>query len=363
MKMSEQNTITRFNNNLSRFFWTALSHTRFEPASSLFLAKTVLSQRRARELRARWSLEGVQVPPLMIVSITNRCNLQCRGCYAHAIHSGTEDEMSDARLAELVQEADTLGVSIIMIAGGEPLLRPVFFELAERYPHILFPVFTNGLLIEKKALARFKQLRNLVPILSLEGQQSETDLRRGNGVYAAVNGKMNLLREAGILFGTSLTLTRLNFDLITSVDFQYELRACGSQVSIFVDYVPVQPGTEGLTLTAEQKRSEASWMNSLRRQVPGLFVSLPGDEEEYGGCLAGGRGFIHVNPSGHLEPCPFAPFSDADLMQMSLKEALSSDFLRILRENAGKMKEAQGGCVLWENRTWVLEQLKASRIV
>jgi MoaA/NifB/PqqE/SkfB family radical SAM enzyme len=102
-------------------------------------------------------------------------------------------------------------------------------------------------------------------------------------------------------------------------------------------------------------------MRSLRERLPRLFVSLPGDEEQYGGCLAAGRGFIHINPSGHLEPCPFAPFSDADLTKMSLKQALGSDFLRIIRENAGKLKESQGGCTLWENRAWVVEQVKASQ--
>jgi MoaA/NifB/PqqE/SkfB family radical SAM enzyme len=205
-------------------------------------------------------------------------------------------------------------------------------------------------------------LRNLVPSLSLEGQQAETDLRRGSGVYEQVKEKMRLLRKAGILFGTSLTLTRQNFDLITSSAFQKALSQSGSQVSLFVDYVPVQPGTEPLTLTAEQKHCEARWINSLRKQLPGLFINLPGDEEEYGGCLAGGRGFIHINPSGHLEPCPFAPFSDVDLTKMSLKQALGSDFLRIIRENAGKMKESQGGCALWENHAWVLEQLKEAGI-
>jgi MoaA/NifB/PqqE/SkfB family radical SAM enzyme len=359
--MSENNYVVKFDRNLSRFFRTAFLGSGGGLASTAFLLRTMLQQRRAVSVRARWTKKDIQVPPLLIASITNRCNLQCKGCYAHAIHTTTEAEMSDTRLMEVVREADELGISIIMIAGGEPLLRPVFFELARLYPHILFPVFTNGLLIDETNLAQFEKLRNLVPILSLEGQQAETDLRRGSGVFETVNKKMRLLRKAGILFGTSLTLTRLNFDLITSVDFQNSLSQHGSQVSIFVDYVPVQAGTEALTLTPEQKAREAQWMRSLRERLPGLFVSLPGDEEQYGGCLAAGRGFVHINPSGHLEPCPFAPFSDADLTKMSLKQALGSDFLRILRENADKLEESQGGCTLWENRAWVVEQIKASR--
>jgi MoaA/NifB/PqqE/SkfB family radical SAM enzyme len=173
---------------------------------------------------------------------------------------------------------------------------------------------------------------------------------------------MDLLRQAGIRFGTSITQTRQNFELVTSLSFQRQLSRSGSQVSFFVNYVPVKAGTESLTLTPEQKRSELPSIEILRGQLPGSFVSLPGDEEQYGGCLAAGRGFIHVNPSGHLEPCPFAPFSDSDLSKMSLKQALGSDFLRIIRENANKLIESQGGCTLWENRDWVLEQLKETKV-
>jgi MoaA/NifB/PqqE/SkfB family radical SAM enzyme len=99
-------------------------------------------------------------------------------------------------------------------------------------------------------------------------------------------------------------------------------------------------------------------MEELKRNIPGLFVALPGDEEQYGGCLAGGRGFIHINPQGRVEACPFAPFSDTDLSAMSLKEALSSNLMRVIRQNADRMQESKGGCTLWENRDWILGQME-----
>jgi len=353
----DQDVAELFGQNLVTFFRSTLLRCRINPGLTLALFRILRDQKRGVRLRSALAKQGLTVPPLMIVSITNACNLNCKGCYARAIHAEEETVMSDSRLAELIGEANDLGVSIIMIAGGEPLLRPIFFDLARQYPHILFPVFTNGLLINPASISRFKKQRNLVPILSLEGHQMETDMRRGSGVYAMVQKKMDWLRKEGILFGTSLTLTRTNFDLITSVAFQKDLSKLGSQVSIFVDYVPVQPGTETYTLTPEQKGLESTWTKQLYAELPGVFVSLPGDESLYGGCLAGGRGFIHVNPSGRVEPCPFAPFSDTDLNKMSLREALDSSFLSIIRENAGKLGESAGGCTLWENREWVLEQL------
>ena len=73
------------------------------------------------------------------------------------------------------------------------------------------------------------------------------------------------------------------------------------------------PGTEDLVLTHEQKKTLQAVLADFNRKFPALFIGFPGDEDTYGGCLAAGRGFVHVSPSGDLEPCPAAPFSDANL--------------------------------------------------
>ena len=62
-------------------------------------------------------------------------------------------------------------------------------------------------------------------------------------------------------------------------------------------------------------------------------MPFPGDEEVFDGCLAAARGFIHVNPEGRVAPPPFAPFSDMDLENHTLKECLQSELLRKIREN------------------------------
>jgi MoaA/NifB/PqqE/SkfB family radical SAM enzyme len=95
-------------------------------------------------------------------------------------------------------------------------------------------------------------------------------------------------------------------------------------------------------------------------KYPALFIAFPGGEEEMGGCLASGRGFVHISPDGNLEPCPFAPYSDSNLKDMSLKDALDSRFLRKIRQNHHNLKETRGGCALWENRAWVQSLIKDS---
>ena len=89
---------------------------------------------------------------------------------------------------------------------------------------------------------------------------------------------------------------------------------------------------------------------SFRSRFKAAFIAVPWDEEEQGGCLASGRGFVHINAAGDLEPCPFAPYSDVSLKQMALKEALRSPFLAVMRENHDLFAETSTGCALWNNR-------------
>ena len=77
-------------------------------------------------------------------------------------------------------QAEELGISVIVIAGGEPLVRiDEILAIAAAHPALLFPVFTNGLLISEPVADRIAGCRNIVPVLSFEGFREETDLRGG----------------------------------------------------------------------------------------------------------------------------------------------------------------------------------------
>src|SRR5208282_6146039 len=159
------------------------------------------------------------VPPIAIFSITNKCNLKCRGCYAQAIRGDAPDELSPGKLRQIVAEADKLGISFFVIAGGEPLTRPEIVDIARDFPHVVFLLVTNGLLLTPELIARLAGLRNVVPVLSIEGNQAETDDRRGRGVHERLQAKMQELKSAGIFFSLSFTVTRTNFDTVTDPEF------------------------------------------------------------------------------------------------------------------------------------------------
>jgi MoaA/NifB/PqqE/SkfB family radical SAM enzyme len=313
-------------------------------------------QRKAAAVRRQHEGEGLLVPPVMIVSITSRCNLACAGCYMHGRGEKPKAEMSPEILASVAREAAELGVSILVIAGGEPLVRQEeIFALAKAHPRVLFPVFTNGLLIDDAMAMEIAACPNIVPVISFEGFREDTDTRRGSGVYDRLLSVCTRLKDRTVFFGCSVTTTRKNFDNVTSETFVQQMTGAGARVFTFVEYVPMATGTENLVLTHEQKKTLQAVLTDFNQKFPALFIGFPGDEDTYGGCLAAGRGFVHVSPSGNLEPCPAAPFSDTNLSTVPLKEALQSRLLGRLREKPEFLAETEGGCALRANRAWVEE--------
>jgi MoaA/NifB/PqqE/SkfB family radical SAM enzyme len=331
------------------------------PPLLVFAFRTYLSQRSAASRRRELEGQGIQVPAVMIISVTQRCNLSCKGCYMRAQRRDKGPEMTPDQLRSVVSQARDLGVSFIVFAGGEPLVRrDEILDLAQEFPGITLGVITNGLLIDAGLAESFASRRNIVPIISFEGFQGETDARRGEGVYDRLMRTCSLLDRAGIFFGCSLTVTRSNHALVTGEAFIHGMIDAGCRVFTFVEYVPVQKGTEDLILTGEQKSALIGCLRTFPERFPALFIGFPGDEEVFGGCLSSGRGFIHVSATGDLEPCPAAPFSDVNLTKISLRQALGSRFLREIRRHHEELTEMKGGCALWTNRGWAASVLRGS---
>jgi MoaA/NifB/PqqE/SkfB family radical SAM enzyme len=345
------------NQSLNVFFKDAVRVAVTNPAQAYHLLKTVRWQRKAARLRSKWEQEGIHVPPIMIFSVTNRCNLHCKGCYHWALHESGQVEMSEEKMRSTIAEAKELGIYFIALAGGEPLVRPKILDIIRQFPEIVFLVFTNGLLINDDVMKKLNKLRNFVPVISLEGYESDTDYRRGEGVYKRLQGIVPKLKKLGIFWSVSLTVTSSNFDTITNVQFIKDLVDLGCKLFFFVEYTPITEDTEDWVITDEQRERLLRIRDSFRSQFPALFVAVPGDEEEIGGCLSAGKGFVHISAEGNVEPCPFAPYSDTNLRDSSLKDALQSKFLQAIRENHDRLSEAEGGCALWVERAWVRDLL------
>ncbi|PKN78744.1 MAG: radical SAM protein [Candidatus Cloacimonetes bacterium HGW-Cloacimonetes-1] len=343
----------RFDSHIMLQFEKARQIMQGFPTRLPFFVRSLHHQNQAARLRAKHSKAGLEVPPLLIFSITKRCNLNCSGCYSKILHTSEEPELDLETFKNVLNEALELGISLILLAGGEPLVRREILEAAALYPSIIFPIFTNGLLLDSEYARFFAKYPHLIPVISLEGGEPETDQRRGEGVYQGFHTATQELNSHKVMWGVSITTTASNIDSVMSTAYAEQLIRQGCRLFFYVEYVPVAAGSEDLVLDDLQKASVQTGVDNLMDRLPAMFVAFPGDEDQFDGCLAAGRGFLHINPNGKVEPCPFAPFSDTNLRYNSLRAALGSEFLAQIRQNHHLLKEGKGGCALWANREWV----------
>ena len=357
------------------------------PKSAVFFMKYAQAAGAAAEKRRAAKQNGEHIPPFLIASITSQCNLRCKGCYAWANHTcggGTkQDGLRAEQWDDIFCQAEDMGVNFILLAGGEPLMRPDVLKMAGRRKNILFPVFTNGTMISKEILSgsrnvepdsgepqtgsedvdtylqMFMDNRNLLPVLSIEGDRQMTDTRRGAGIYDCLIQTMEELKARNILYGVSITVTKENMEEVTADVFLQKLSLLGCKAVIYVEYVPVDRDTVNLAPDDKDRTFMAARLDILREtQRNMLLISFPGDERASGGCLAAWRGFFHINAKGGAEPCPFSPYSDTSLQDISLREAMNSPLFSRLRENGNLAETHKGGCVLFEQEQTVKEYLK-----
>lgn len=335
------------------------------PKESAFMVQYAKAGKTARELRRKAEEQGEHIPPFLIASITSQCNLHCKGCYARANEScgdfSRDGQLESGQWGDIFAQAEELGIGFILLAGGEPLVRRDVIETAALHKRILFPVFTNGTMMDLEYQKLFSDNRNLIPVFSIEGNRRKTDDRRGAGVYRTLMGTMENMREKGILFGTSVTVTKENLDEVTSDDFTLGLAEAGCKAVIYVEYVPVDQASRELAPDEEDRiRMEQRLMKLREKDQPMLYISFPGDEKSSGGCLAAGRGFFHINANGGAEPCPFSPYSDTSLKEVGLKDALKSRLFVKLKGGGFLNGEHSGGCVLFGQENEVKALLSES---
>ena len=346
------------NQSAEQLFRDVFKATLRNPKEAVFLRRYYKHHLDSEARRSVLEAEGTHIPMFLIASITNACNLYCKGCYARANGQCGSKDASSLLSAEqwdnIFEQAEGVGIPFILLAGGEPMMRPDVLQTAAVHDKTIFPIFTNGTLINKQHIKLFDKHRNLIPIVSLEGGEEATNDRRGEGAFGQVQKALERMEKAKLLFGTSLTVTTKNREEIMSPEFIGSLQQKGCRLVFFIEYVPVTPGTEELAPNEPQRRLIEEAQDKLRELFPGMvFLSFPGDEKHMGGCLAAGRGFFHINAQGAAEPCPFSPYSDLSLLDHTVLQALQSPFFQMVRDLNAQEENHIGGCALFEKEAQV----------
>ncbi|MGJ8454544.1 radical SAM/SPASM domain-containing protein [Pseudothermotoga sp. U03pept] len=317
---------------------------------SLVLIKSFRECNSKREQLLR--KEKLLVPPVMILSVTNDCNLQCSGCFVERIY-GRQMTISDWH--NVVAQAKELGVFAFLIAGGEPFLVDGLLDLIYSNQDRVFAVFTNATVVDDENLRQLQATSNTVVVVSLEGDEKLTDERRGMGVYEKAIRVLQKLSKRGVLSGVSITITSDNFTYWIKDENIDKLTTLGVKLCFFIEYIAAEQDIK--MLSDEQHKIFREKVLRYKEEKPIFFVHSPGDEQPFGGCVSAGRGFVHVNAFGDLTPCPVSTVSTHNLKRTTLKEALSGELLKEIRENR-LLEDGKGPCSLIFHQAEVLQILQ-----
>lgn len=276
---------------VERIVSESLRATLKDPRESAFMLKFAAASKKASKRRAQNEKEnGLHVPPFLIASITSSCNLHCAGCYSRCNHATVDEapvkQLTGEEWLNIFKEADELGVSYILLAGGEPMLRRDIIEAAGKMKKIIFPIFTNGTYIDEEYYRLFNKCRNLIPVMSIEGGKEETDSHRGQGIYEKLISNMENFKKKSLLFGASVTVTTENVREVVSDEFINSLADRGCKLVVYVEFVPVTEESKHLALDEAERTVLKDGIARLREKCTEMvFLSFPGDEKSTGGCV------------------------------------------------------------------------------
>jgi len=270
--------------------------------------------------RAEIRSKGAVTPCTVVIEPTDRCNLNCPGCYAKSTRRGCDIPFD--RLVEIVRQVTDTGVTLITFSGGEPFLREkkdrTITRLAEMFSDRGFLVYTNGTLIDKRIAERLGRLGNVFPAISVEGFEHQTDSRRGRGVYERSRRVRQWLAEEAVMTGFSATVTRENAEAVTSDRFIEQRIREGDLFGWFFLLQPIgrSPRPE-LMATAEQRARLREAIERWREQNRPIFLGdFWNDGHLAGGCIAAGRSYFHIYANGDISPCVFAPVACGNIFDI-----------------------------------------------
>ena len=292
---------------------------------------------------------GCNVPWTILLDPTSACNLHCTGCWA--AEYGNKLNLTYEEIDGIIQQGKELGIYMYIYTGGEPLVRKKdLIRLCEKHSDCIFLSFTNATLIDEAFADEMLRVKNFVPAISLEGSESATDGRRGDGVYGKVMKAIDLLHQKKLVYGISACYTSANFESITSEAFFDQLIGLGCYFIWYFHYMPVgNDASPELLPTPEQRIATYHRIRQYRAEKPLFAMDFQNDAEYVGGCIAGGRRYLHINANGDVDPCVFIHYSDSNIREKTLLECLQSPIFMAYHDGQPFNKNMLRPCPMLEN--------------
>lgn len=285
---------------------------------------------------------GIDPPNFIVLSPTQRCNLNCTGCYACSDRT-TAPTLPFRLVDKIVGEVhDSFNSRFVTISGGEPFMYnddgKTIFDIFEKYNDMFFLIYTNGTLINEKIASRLEKLGNVTPAISVEGYREHTDERRGKGTHDKILKAFENLRTAGVPFGVSATATSRNVkEFLKDEFYEYYFDEQGASYMWQFQFMPIGRGRETFDLVVSpEDRVEMfrTWERMLEKRRYAIADFWNSGLLTHG-CVAYGanRGHIYIDWNGNIMPCVFVPYHVDNVYDLfkngkSLGDALLSGFMR-----------------------------------
>jgi radical SAM protein with 4Fe4S-binding SPASM domain len=281
-------------------------------------------------------------------NITDRCNLACEHCYREE----PVDELDREQLLRVLDNFEAFLGEMgrkgrVMLSGGEPLLSPHFFDLAEacRAKSLPVRVLTNGTLIDTDTARKLAETGVQAVQVSIEGPRRVHERVRGTGSYDPAIEGMRALREAGLEVTLAYTLTAENRDNLATV-----ARIAAGYADRFhvARHVPIGRGAAlgARPLTGGELHTSFMWLTRQRRawssgrgpEIPmrdplwkSLLATDAGCDECVAGCSIGYNG-VCVDADATVYPCRRLPITLGNALETPLAELWRHPALERLRD-------------------------------
>jgi len=309
---------------------------------------------RAYKKRLR---DDVLYPPFMFIALTNTCNLRCQGCWVEK--EGRQRNLPREDLDALIESGKKQNAYYYTLLGGEPFLYKRLLDVFERHGDCYFQVITNGMFFTEENVKRLRKLGNVTPLISIDGMEEQNDLRRGEGVFKAIDDGLALLKKHKLFYGIATTATGKNMDEVMSDEYVQHFIDRGAMYLWYYIYRPVgEESHPEYCMAKEQIVEMRRKLLRLRRKHPILLIDTYWTAEGEAFCPAAmGLGF-HVGPEGSIEPCPplsFARETVRDNDRDVFETINNSEYLRGFQKF---VKERTKGCVILEHPQELVELLQ-----
>ncbi len=292
---------------------------------------------------------GVVFPPFVFVSVTQRCNLVCKGCWATGIQQPMD--MSSEQLDRIVTESRSQGCRFFGVLGGEPLLLPWLTDFFDAHPSSYFQLFTNGQLLDDAVAQRLRKAGNVSPLLSIEGGADSYAQRRGQGqAYGRALEALDCCKRHGLITGVATSVSVSNFADVVTPAFIDEMAARGAHYVWYYIYRPSGPEPcfnealdDGKVIALRR------FLLAQRRRCASIvIIDAYWDHEGNALCPAATGISHHINARGDVEPCPPVQCSDCRVSEkQGVVDAVTrSAFLAAFRARVPNLTR---GCVLMDH--------------